>query len=133
MLDVKTNSARFPIKYIQENLGHESGSWLVLSTMDVNGEKLFCLGHRRGGSIHFFVSSCGTTVRGKDQSHKEDLLTAEGIMAPRKTPCVVNDIDLAGAAQGRFAQRLAPARPRHRGGLPHRRLPHAYPHHTDGD
>ena len=93
--DVKTNSARYPIDYMRDNVGQESGDWLVLTSTDVNGEKIYCLGHRRGGTVHYFVSSCGTTDRGKDQKHKEDLLTELGKMEPRKAPCVVNDITQA--------------------------------------
>ena len=93
--DVKTNSSRFPLAYLRDNVGQESGDWLALTSTDVNGNKMYCLGHRRGGTVHYFVSSCGTTDRGKDQKHKEDLLTVEGLMAPRKAPKIVNDITKA--------------------------------------
>ena len=93
--DVKTNSARYPIKYIMENCGQESGAWIVLKSTDVNGEPMFALGHRRGGVVHYFISSHGQTLRGKDQAHKEDLETVEGIMAPRPCPKILNDVTLA--------------------------------------
>ena len=56
---------------------------------------MFALGHRRGGVVHYFISSHGLTVRGKDQAHKEDLETVEGIMAPRPCPKILNDVTLA--------------------------------------
>ena len=91
-MDVKTNSARFPIKYMQENCGRESGSWLVLTSADANGEKMYAIGHRRGGVVHTYISNNDLTSRGKDQKHKEDLDTEEGIMAPRKCPVVLNEV-----------------------------------------
>ena len=91
-MDVKTNSARFPIKYLQENVGRESGSWLVLTSVDANGEKIYAIGHRRGGVVHMYISNNDLTTRGKDMKHKEDLDTEEGVMAPRKAPVVLNEV-----------------------------------------
>ena len=78
-----------------ENCGQESGAWIVLKSTDVNDEPMFALGHRRGGVVHYFISSHGQTLRGKDQAHKEDLETVEGIMAPRPCPKILNDVTLA--------------------------------------
>ena len=91
MFDVKTNSARYPVKYVIDNCGPDSGDWIVLTSEDANGHPMYCIGHRRGGTVHTFLANCGLTTRGKDQSHKEDLLTAIGIKLPRKCPGVLND------------------------------------------
>ena len=91
-MDVKTNCARFPVKYLQENTPRESGSWLVLTSTDANGNKMYALGHRRGGVVHTFISNNDVTSRGKDMKHKEDLDTEEGVMAPRKAPIVLNEV-----------------------------------------
>ena len=66
----------------------------MLRSFDANGSPMFCLGHRRGGVVHTFISTHGRTLRGKDQQHKEDLETVEGIMAPRPCPLILNDYTL---------------------------------------
>ena len=87
--DVKTKSSRYPIHKIKELCGPEPGDWCVMSTTLDDGFKVFAIGHRRGGEVHTFVSSCGVTIAGKPQEHREDL-AAYGEVKPRKCPQVLN-------------------------------------------
>ena len=87
--DVKTKTTRYPIKKIQELCGPLPGDWCVMSTQLDDGFKVWAIGHRRGGEVHTFVASCGTTVAGVPQKHREDM-GVYGNMEPRKCPKVLN-------------------------------------------
>lgn len=87
--DVKTKTSRYPVQKIKELCGQEPGDWSVMSTELADGFKVYAIGHRRGGEVHTFVSSCGLTVPGKPQKHPEDK-SVYGNMEPRKCPQVLN-------------------------------------------
>ena len=94
----------------------ESGDWATMTTK-LDGDKLcFALAHRRGGCVrncppaplarspayadicvvcacidHTYISTHGTTKRGRDQAHKEDC-DQQGHCGPaRKCPRILND------------------------------------------
>ena len=56
----------------------EAALWTTQLTLD-DGSVLdaFALAHRRGGEVHTFISTCGTTMLGNPQKHKDDDLDAE--------------------------------------------------------
>ena len=87
--DVKTKTTRYPTKKIQELCGPNPGDWCVMSSTLADGFKIYAIGHRRGGEVHTFIASCGTTVAGTPQAHREDM-SAYGNMEPRKCPKVLN-------------------------------------------
>ena len=67
--DVKTGTSRFVPKadYINAT-PPENGAWATFtSDLKLGGDKIipiFCVTHRRGESVHAFVSSCGVTLAG---------------------------------------------------------------------
>ena len=87
--DVKTKTARYPVKKIQELCGPMPGDWCVMSTKLHDGFKVYAIGHRRGGEVHTFVASCGVTIPGVPQAYREDI-GVYGTMEPRKCPKVLN-------------------------------------------
>ena len=87
--DVKTKSSRYPIKKVQELCGPNAGDWCVLQTVLEDGFKIYAIGHRRGGEVHTFIASCGLTIAGTPQAHREDM-GVYGNMEPRKCPKVLN-------------------------------------------
>lgn len=87
--DVKTKSSRYPVKKIQELCGPAAGDWCVMSSEFEDGFKIYAIGHRRGGEVHTFIASCGTTVEGEPQAYKEDM-AVYGSSQPRKCPKVLN-------------------------------------------
>ena len=87
--DVKTKSSRYPIKKIAELCGPHAGDWCAMQTTLDDGTKVTAIGHRRGGEVHTFVATCGLTIAGKSQAHREDM-SVYGNMEPRKCPQVLN-------------------------------------------
>ena len=88
--DVKTKTKRYPIKKVQELCGPNPGDWCLLSTKLDDGFKVYAIGHRRGGVVHTFVSTCGlVTVPGVPQAHQEDM-GVYGNMEARPCPKVLN-------------------------------------------
>ena len=55
--DVKTNTSRFPTKYIQEHCGTEPGDWVTLTTEDVKGRPIYAVGNRHGPSVRVISRS----------------------------------------------------------------------------
>ena len=89
--DVKTKTSRYPTKELQELVGPNAGDWAVMTTTVAGGKKIYAIGHRRGGTVHTYISSHGLSVLGKPQAHKEDV-AALGVRAqPRPCPKVLND------------------------------------------
>eukprot|EP00966_Prymnesium_polylepis_P336390 7391559-Prymnesium_polylepis.1 len=89
--DVKTNSSRFPVKYLQEHCGQQPGDWITLTTTDEKGRLLLAIGHRRGPAVHTYVSSFGTTVMGKPQLAYEEIGDNGNVQSePRKCPRILN-------------------------------------------
>ena len=74
-----------------EAVGPNSGDWAVFTTTVAGGHQVFAIGHRRGGTVHTYLSSHGQTLNGTPQSHKDDI-EALGYMAkPRPCPKILND------------------------------------------
>jgi hypothetical protein len=61
--DVKTNSSRYPVAYIQEKCGNEPGDWITLRSTDSKGRLLLAIGHRRGPAVHTYICSRRTAPR----------------------------------------------------------------------
>eukprot|EP00965_Chrysotila_dentata_P078989 2604960-Pleurochrysis_carterae.AAC.2 len=54
------------------------------------GHPIWAIGHRRGGEVHMYITSRGTTLPGRPQSHAEDQANGtRGQMRP--CPRVLND------------------------------------------
>ena len=64
---------------------------MMTSTVGSGDWPIFAVAHRRGGAIHTFLSTHGTTKRGNDQRHKDDTLGESRAGPPRKCPKVLND------------------------------------------
>jgi hypothetical protein len=70
--DVKTMTARYPVAALQEACDSPAGSWSVMTSNVANLRlgaatttiPIYCIGHRRGGEVHTYIASCGTTIRG---------------------------------------------------------------------
>lgn len=94
--DLKTISSRFPVEQLESHCGTDSGDWNVMKSTFGSGDWL-CYGvaHRRGGAIHTYLSTCGTTKRGKDQKHKDDTGEDGSTAPPRKCPKILNDFTQA--------------------------------------
>lgn len=89
--DVKTHTSRVPIKELIEAVGPNSGDWAVFTTVVAGGHKVFAVGHRRGGTVHTYLSSHGQTLTGRAQSHKDDIESLGYIAKPRPCPKILND------------------------------------------
>ena len=89
--DVKTHTSRIPIKELIEAVGPNSGDWAVMTTIVAGGHKVFALGHRRGGTVHTYLSSHGQSITGKPQSHKDDIAGLGYMAKPRPCPLILND------------------------------------------
>ena len=104
--DVKTATRRFCGADLEAATGPESGAWATFtSELKLDGDKtmpIFAVSHRRGESVHKFISTCGTTLRGaahtatfeddEDRAYVDDCNTYE---LTRKCPRVLNDYTLA--------------------------------------
>jgi hypothetical protein len=89
---MKQITSRFPLKELEAYCGIESGDWAVMTSNIGSGNwPVFAVAHRRGGAIHTFVSTHGTTKRGFDQRHKDDSQGESRAGPPRKCPKVLND------------------------------------------
>ena len=79
--DVKGSASRFPREQLSQACGPDSGDWATATTNltleDGSVLPVFGWAHRRGGEIHTFISSCGTTLLGNPQKHKDDDLDAD--------------------------------------------------------
>ena len=87
--DVKTKTSRYPVKKIMELCGPNAGDWSLMSSELEGGFKIYAIGHRRGGEVHTFIASCGLTIAGVPQKHREDM-GVYGSMEARKCPQVLN-------------------------------------------
>lgn len=56
-----------------------------------NDWPVYGVAHRRGGAVHTFICTHGTTKRGRDQRHKDDVCEDGAAAPPRKCPKVLND------------------------------------------
>lgn len=66
--DVKTGHARYPEKEIKASTPQDPGAWATfVSKIKARGDELvpiFAVSHRRGESVHTFISTCSTTLKG---------------------------------------------------------------------
>ena len=94
--DLKTIKSRFPVEQLEAHCGLESGDWAVMTSKFGSGDwPVYGVAHRRGGAIHTYLSTCGTTKRGRDQKHKDDTGEDGGVAPPRKCPRILNDFTQA--------------------------------------
>jgi hypothetical protein len=103
--DVKTGTSRFPLKALKDATPQTNGAWAVYtSTLTIGGDKtipIFSVSHRRGESIHGFISTCGTTLPGNAHLayFEDDEERAMGEISEhevaRDCPRVLNDFTLA--------------------------------------
>ena len=89
--DVKTHTSRVPIKELLEAVGPNSGDWAVFTTVVAGGHTVYAIGHRRGGTVHTYLSSHGQTLTGTPQSHKDDIESLGHMAKPRPCPKILND------------------------------------------
>ena len=89
--DVKTHTTRVPIKELIDAVGPNSGDWAVFTTIVAGGHKVFAVGHRRGGTVHTYLSSHGLTLNGNPQSHKDDIESLGYMAKPRPCPKILNE------------------------------------------
>ena len=89
--DVKTHTSRIPIKELIDAVGPNSGDWAVFTTTVAGDHKVYALGHRRGGTVHTYLSSHGQTLKGKPQTHKDDVRGLGYLAVPRPCPLILND------------------------------------------
>ena len=95
------------------------GVWATFTTdLKLDGDKIipiYCVTHRRGESVHAFVSSCGTTLPGnavmayfEDDEERVQAETVDFELS-RKCPRILNDFTLAQPAidsHNRYRQHL---------------------------
>jgi hypothetical protein len=98
--DVKTNTSRFATDELRRACGANSGDWATFTTdvhlADDSHFNVMAVAHRRGPEVHTFLSTCGVTMAGKPQRHKDDDLDVDtGWVISRKCPAVLNDATLA--------------------------------------
>ena len=89
--DVKTHTSRVPIKELIEAVGPNSGDWAVFTTTVAGGHTVYAIGHRRGGTVHTYLSTHGQTLVGTPQSHKDDIESLGYMAKPRPCPKILND------------------------------------------
>ena len=89
--DVKTHTSRTPVKELIEAVGPNSGDWAVFTTTVAGGHPVYAIGHRRGGTVHTYLSSHGQTLVGTPQSHKDDIASLGCLAKPRPCPKILND------------------------------------------
>ena len=88
--DVKTHTSRYPSKELIDLVGPDSGNWAVMSTVVAGGHKIFAIGHRRGGTVHTYISSHGTSLTGTPQAHKDDVDALGAQAKARPCPSILN-------------------------------------------
>ena len=104
--DVKTATRRFCGGALEEATGPESGAWATFtSTLELGGDKtvpIFSVSHRRGETVHKFISTCGTTIRGSAhmatfEDEEDRVYAADDVEyeLTRKCPQILNDYTLA--------------------------------------
>ena len=98
--DIKTNTSRFPKEELARLVGPLSGDWATITTQCTlpDGTKMdtMGLGHRRGGEVHTFGATCGKTLLGNPQKHKDDDLDEDTMhIIARKCPQLCNDATTA--------------------------------------
>ena len=81
--DVKTHTARYPTEELISRVGPNSGDWAVMTTTVAGGHNIFAVGHRRGGTVHTYLSSHGLTLTGL---FRICFLFRQNLLTP---PCVV--------------------------------------------
>ena len=72
-------------------MGPNSGDWGVMTTKVAGGHVIYALGHRRGGTVHTYISSHGTTLAGTPQAHKDDVEALGMRAVARPCPKILND------------------------------------------
>ena len=98
--DVKTNTSRFATEELRAKCGPASGDWATFTTeveLEDGGHlDMMAVAHRRGPAVHTFLSTCGLTLPGMPQKHKDDDTEGDtGHTIARKCPQVLNDATLA--------------------------------------
>ena len=102
---MKTNSSLFSKDKLVENTPEGNGAWATCTAklkLDSNKEvPIFSVSHRRGESIHTFISTCGTTLKGngvkayfEDDEERANVNAADYLIT-RECPCVLNDYTVA--------------------------------------
>lgn len=91
--DLKQASAGCPVNQLMDKVPEGSGEWSVMRSKmpNVDDKLIYLVAHRRGASIHTYLSTHGVTVRGKDQKHKDDTGEDGACGPPRKCPRILND------------------------------------------
>ena len=89
--DVKTQTTRYPTQELIDLVGPNSGDWAVMTTVVSGGHLIYAIGHRRGGTVHTYISSHGTSIAGIPQAHKDDVEALGMRAVPRPCPKVLND------------------------------------------
>lgn len=103
--DVKTNSSLFPKTVLEDNTPPGSGEWATYTSMlrlnNGNEVPIFAMSHRRGESIHKFIATCGTTLKGNatkvyfEDDEERANVNLQDFELTRKSPRVLNDYTLA--------------------------------------
>ena len=115
--DVKTQSSRYPKAALEKAVGLLSGDWATMTTTLSDDSPAFAVGHRRGGAIHTYIFTSGSTRRGKDQAHSDDHGPDGYAGPPRKCPAALNDWTLAQPKvdkNNRWRQNILAIEERHR-------------------
>lgn len=89
--NIKQIRSRFPVDQLEQHCGPESGDWSVMTTRVLDDKLVYGVGHRRGGVVHTYVSTHGSTRRGRDQAHRDDADDLGHAAPPRKCPKILND------------------------------------------
>ena len=66
--DMKTNTVRYPTTELINRVGPSSGDWEVMTSTVAGGHKIYAIGHRRGGTVHTYLSSHGLSIAGNHVS-----------------------------------------------------------------
>ena len=103
--DIKMGTARFPAKVIKMATPPGPGDWATYtSEIKLDNDELvpiYAVSHRRGQSIHSFIATCGTTIRGKsiaayfEDDEERCNANVQDFEIERKAPRVLNDFTLA--------------------------------------
>lgn len=98
--DVKTNVSGFPKKEFIAAVPEGNGQWATfaatLNDIDhplLNELKMWAVAHRRGGAVHCFIFTCGTSIMGTPMRHtiREDNDGGADYVIARECPKVLND------------------------------------------
>lgn len=98
--DVKINTSGFPKKEFMAAVPEGNGQWATFSSVlegidhpDHKEMKMWAVAHRRGGAVHCFIFTAGTSLMGNPMKHtvKEDDDGGSDYIIARECPKVLND------------------------------------------